>query len=105
MCKATVYFQGVSVSASVYTLVAISIDRFYGIYYPFNNGFSQVVRRSVIIFIWFFSFSIALPWVLFFDLVAIADGGVDGVTGENTTILVSQLIRLMLMLLTYCCCS
>ena len=61
--------------------------RFYGIYYPFNNGFSQVVRRTVIIFIWFLSFTIAIPWILFFDLVAISDGFSD--SGENHTILVS----------------
>ncbi|UXI21075.1 Mechanosensory protein 2 [Sarcoptes scabiei] len=44
VCKAVTYLQGVSVSASIYTLVAISIDRFYGIHQPFQNGFSQLAR-------------------------------------------------------------
>ncbi|CAG2166839.1 unnamed protein product, partial [Oppiella nova] len=44
---------------------------FYGIYYPFNNGFSVCVRRTTIFFIWFISFIVALPWIVYFDLVPI----------------------------------
>ncbi|OTF73909.1 hypothetical protein BLA29_002224, partial [Euroglyphus maynei] len=41
---------------------------FYGIYYPFNNGFSHLVRRYVIVFIWLFSLTISSPWLIFFDV-------------------------------------
>nr|XP_046915086.1 LOW QUALITY PROTEIN: melanopsin-like [Dermatophagoides farinae] len=71
VCKAVPFLQGVAVTASIYTLVAISIDRFYGIYYPFNNGFSPLVRRYVIVFIWLFSFSLSSPWLIFFDVYTV----------------------------------
>ncbi|KAI1292186.1 Neuropeptide FF receptor 2 [Halotydeus destructor] len=68
MCKAVSYLQGVAVSASINTLVAVSADRFLAICYPLKCQMSRKSARRVIIVIWLFSLTIAFPWVLYFTL-------------------------------------
>ncbi|KAH9419350.1 Neuropeptide FF receptor 2 [Dermatophagoides pteronyssinus] len=60
VCKAVPFLQGVAVTASIYSLVAISIDR-------------PLVRRYVVAFIWIFSLIISSPWLIFFDVHTIDD--------------------------------
>jgi len=38
MCKAVAYIQGVSVAASVYSLVAVSLDRYVLLLPPFTSA-------------------------------------------------------------------
>ncbi|XP_013789630.1 neuropeptide SIFamide receptor-like, partial [Limulus polyphemus] len=68
MCKAVSYLQGVSVSASVNTLVAISLERFLAICYPMKGQITTRVARNVIVLIWTFSLLISLPWAVHFSL-------------------------------------
>ncbi|XP_053211725.1 neuropeptide SIFamide receptor-like [Panonychus citri] len=68
MCKAVSYLQGVAVSASINTLVAVSVDRFLAICYPLKCQMSRKCARRMIIIIWLFSLAVAFPWALYFTL-------------------------------------
>ncbi|KAA0192441.1 hypothetical protein HAZT_HAZT007905, partial [Hyalella azteca] len=67
-CKAVAYLQGVSVSASINTLVAISVDRALAICSPMRCQFTSRTCRGIILVIWTFSLVITLPWAIFFKL-------------------------------------
>ncbi|XP_014479466.1 PREDICTED: neuropeptide FF receptor 2-like [Dinoponera quadriceps] len=71
MCKAVTYIQGVSVAASVYSLVAVSLDRFLAIWWPLKCQITKRRARVMIVVIWFIALTMTSPWLLFFDLVAI----------------------------------
>lgn len=71
MCKAVAYIQGVSVAASVYSLVAVSLDRFLAIWWPLKCQITKRRARMIIVVIWFIALTTTSPWLLFFDLVAI----------------------------------
>ncbi|KAF4108419.1 hypothetical protein G5714_011178 [Onychostoma macrolepis] len=60
-CTLSNMIQGMSVSASVFTLVAIAVDRFMGIVYPFHHRLRPVTALFAIIFIWLLSFAIIFP--------------------------------------------
>ncbi|XP_045114174.1 neuropeptide SIFamide receptor-like isoform X1 [Portunus trituberculatus] len=68
VCKAMSYLQGVSVSASINTLVAISVDRALAICYPMRCQITSRTCRSIILVIWVFSLTITLPWAIYFTL-------------------------------------
>ncbi|UXI21017.1 low-density lipoprotein receptor, partial [Sarcoptes scabiei] len=86
VCKAVPYLQGVSVNASVYTLVAISIDRFYAIYYPLNKKCSTAICWITIAMIWLFSLLISFPWLVYFDVITVnlSDYSAGGGMMSNT---------------------
>ncbi|XP_072395451.1 neuropeptide SIFamide receptor-like [Diabrotica undecimpunctata] len=71
MCKTVPYIQGVSVAASVYSLVAVSLDRFLAIWWPLKCQITKRRARIIIIFIWFVALTTTIPWAIFFDLVVI----------------------------------
>ncbi|XP_070160729.1 SIFamide receptor [Polyergus mexicanus] len=71
MCKAVAYIQGVSVAASVYSLVAVSLDRFLAIWWPLKCQITKRRARMMIVVIWFIALTMTSPWLLFFDLVSI----------------------------------
>ncbi|XP_015372967.1 PREDICTED: neuropeptide FF receptor 2-like [Diuraphis noxia] len=71
MCKIVPYVQGVSVAASVYSLIAVSVDRFLAIWYPLKCQITTRRARYIICVIWLVSTTITIPWALFFDMVAI----------------------------------
>ncbi|OAD60890.1 Neuropeptide FF receptor 2 [Eufriesea mexicana] len=77
MCKAVAYIQGVSVAASVYSLVAVSLDRFLAIWWPLKCQITKRRARMMIVVIWFIALTTTSPWLLFFDLVAIYDDDPD----------------------------
>ncbi|XP_042621295.1 neuropeptide FF receptor 1 like 1 [Cyprinus carpio] len=60
-CTISNLIQGMSVSASVFTLVAIAVDRFMGIVYPFHHRLRPVTAFFAIIFIWLLAFAIIFP--------------------------------------------
>ncbi|ODM90003.1 Neuropeptide FF receptor 2 [Orchesella cincta] len=67
LCKTLPYIQGVTVCASVYSLVAISIERYVTIRLPFRYQITKEKAKKIIIAIWTWSFIVALPWVPYFD--------------------------------------
>ncbi|XP_069705167.1 neuropeptide SIFamide receptor-like [Periplaneta americana] len=74
ICKTVPYLQGVSVSASINTLVAISVERCLAICYPLKWQMTSRACRVVVVIIWTFSLIITLPWAIFFGLHPLEDG-------------------------------
>ncbi|XP_029025886.1 neuropeptide FF receptor 2-like [Betta splendens] len=61
VCKLSGMVQGISVSASVFTLVAIAVDRFRCIVYPFKQKLTIATSKLVIVVIWVLAVSIMCP--------------------------------------------
>uniref|UniRef100_UPI0037E7E8FA neuropeptide FF receptor 2-like n=1 Tax=Semicossyphus pulcher TaxID=241346 RepID=UPI0037E7E8FA len=61
LCKLSGMVQGISVSASVFTLVAIAVDRFRCIVYPFKQKLTIPTSKLIIIIIWVLAVSIMCP--------------------------------------------
>uniref|UniRef100_A0A672FBW2 Neuropeptide FF receptor 2 n=1 Tax=Salarias fasciatus TaxID=181472 RepID=A0A672FBW2_SALFA len=61
LCKLSGMVQGISVSASVFTLVAIAVDRFRCIVYPFKQKLTIATSKLIIIIIWVLAVSIMCP--------------------------------------------
>ncbi|KAK3576321.1 hypothetical protein CHS0354_034016 [Potamilus streckersoni] len=61
LCKTNLFLQLVSVSVSVLTLSAISVERWYAICYPLS--FKSTIKRAriIIILIWIISIGIGIP--------------------------------------------
>uniref|UniRef100_A0A182N4A6 G-protein coupled receptors family 1 profile domain-containing protein n=1 Tax=Anopheles dirus TaxID=7168 RepID=A0A182N4A6_9DIPT len=79
-CKGVSYLQGVSVSASVNTLMAISIERCFAISFPISGTITTRQYRLIVTIIWFIALSINLPWLFVFTLRPI------GIMGSNAQI-------------------
>lgn len=73
MCKTVPYVQGLSVAASVLSLIAVSIDRFLAICYPMKCQITTRRARVIIMFIWIVALLIPLPWAMYFDLLPISE--------------------------------
>ncbi|KFW11326.1 Neuropeptide FF receptor 2, partial [Fulmarus glacialis] len=61
VCKMSGMVQGISVSASVFTLVAIAIDRFRCIVYPFKQKLTISTAVAIIAVIWILAVAIMCP--------------------------------------------
>ncbi|XP_050403601.1 allatostatin-A receptor [Patella vulgata] len=63
LCKAVVYLQNVSAICSVFTLTAISLERYYAILHPLRAKYVCTVGRArkAIIVLWFISIVLAIP--------------------------------------------
>lgn len=83
ICKLVPYFQGVSVNASINTLMAISVERCLSICYPMNPVGKGVCKRVVAI-IWIISLTITMPWAIYFDLQPMEEGSDNQVTFQLT---------------------
>lgn len=70
MCKAVAYVQGVSVAASVYSLAAVSLERYLAICYPFLCQITRARAKLVIVLIWMAAIIIPIPWAVYFQLSA-----------------------------------
>uniref|UniRef100_A0A3B1JFT2 Neuropeptide FF receptor 1 n=1 Tax=Astyanax mexicanus TaxID=7994 RepID=A0A3B1JFT2_ASTMX len=64
MCKLSGLVQGTSVCASVFTLVAIAVDRFRCIVYPFKPKLTLLVAKATIGLIWLLALVIMFPSAL-----------------------------------------
>ncbi|NP_001082858.2 neuropeptide FF receptor 1 like 3 [Danio rerio] len=64
VCKLSGLVQGMSVSASVFTLVAIAVDRFRCIVYPFKPKLTLFIAKVSIGTIWLLALTIMFPSVL-----------------------------------------
>ncbi|XP_021360081.1 neuropeptide SIFamide receptor-like [Mizuhopecten yessoensis] len=67
-CRVTPYLQGVSVSASVNTLVAIAVDRYLAICRTLEFKLESKTCKSIIVCIWVVSLAIMVPWAVFYDI-------------------------------------
>lgn len=67
-CKFVSYSQGVSVSASVNTLMAISIERCAAISFPLSGIMTPRQYKVVVSIIWLIALTINLPWLFVFTL-------------------------------------
>ncbi|XP_020777486.1 neuropeptide FF receptor 2-like [Boleophthalmus pectinirostris] len=61
VCKLSGMVQGISVSASVFTLVAIAVDRFRCIVYPFKQKLTIATSKMIIAIIWVLAVFIMCP--------------------------------------------
>ncbi|KAL8206614.1 UNVERIFIED_CONTAM: Neuropeptide FF receptor 2 [Gekko kuhli] len=61
VCKMNGMIQGISVSASVFTLVAIAVDRFRSIVYPFKQKLTISTAVVIIVVIWVLAVAIMCP--------------------------------------------
>uniref|UniRef100_A0A671YAW2 Neuropeptide FF receptor 1 n=1 Tax=Sparus aurata TaxID=8175 RepID=A0A671YAW2_SPAAU len=61
VCKMSGFVQGVSVSASVFTLVAIAVERFRVIVYPLQPKPTVFVAKAAILLIWVLAVLIMCP--------------------------------------------
>ncbi|XP_025053859.1 neuropeptide FF receptor 2 [Alligator sinensis] len=61
VCKMSGMVQGISVSASVFTLVAIAVDRFRSIVYPFKQKLTISTAVVIIVVIWVLAIAIMCP--------------------------------------------
>ncbi|KAF1570532.1 UNVERIFIED_CONTAM: Neuropeptide FF receptor 2, partial [Eudyptes pachyrhynchus] len=61
VCKMSGTVQGISVSASVFTLVAIAVDRFRCVVYPFKQKLTISTAVAVIAVIWVLAVAIMCP--------------------------------------------
>ncbi|XP_030562788.1 neuropeptide SIFamide receptor isoform X1 [Drosophila novamexicana] len=83
MCKFVPYIQGVSVAASVYSLIAVSLDRFIAIWWPLKQ-MTKRRARIMIIGIWVIALVTTIPWLLFFDLVPAEEVFSDALVSSYT---------------------
>lgn len=67
MCKFVAYVQGVSVSASVNSLVAVSLDRFLAIWFPLRLQITTPRARAIIVLIWIMAVCSAVPYLVYFE--------------------------------------
>ena len=67
ICKLVPYVQGVSVCASVYTLVAVAVERYYSVCRPWKRYISTRRCRKIIGCIWIAAALLTSPWILVFQ--------------------------------------
>uniref|UniRef100_A0A674AP92 Neuropeptide FF receptor 1 n=1 Tax=Salmo trutta TaxID=8032 RepID=A0A674AP92_SALTR len=73
VCKLSGLVQGMSVAASVFTLVAIAVDRFRCIVYPFQPKLTLLVAKATIAMIWVLAVVIMCPSAAALTVEEVAD--------------------------------
>ena len=66
-CKALFYVIPVSIAATVLTMLVISIDRFYAVFYPLKDKLFRQPRVFSTI-VWILSIALMIPYVLIFQV-------------------------------------
>ncbi|XP_035670111.1 neuropeptide FF receptor 2-like [Branchiostoma floridae] len=65
MCRLVPFMQTTSVIASVFTLLAIAVDRFYAVVLPTKPKLSVSQMVKAVTTIWVFALSVSLPLIIF----------------------------------------
>ncbi|XP_053125799.1 neuropeptide FF receptor 1-like [Hemicordylus capensis] len=73
ICKMSGLVQGMSVASSVFTLVAIAVDRFRCIVYPFKSKLSLFQVVNTIVVIWVLAISIMCPSAVMLTVAQLED--------------------------------
>ena len=68
LCKLTAFFQDISTAVSVQSLVAISVERFYAVWFPLKAIRMKPRVKYVISLIWFTSLLIHVPYLYGFRI-------------------------------------
>lgn len=64
-----------SVDVSIYTLVAVSLDRYHVMLHPLKPKLSSKSALLIFIIIWFIAFGSSVPILFFYNVYFIADYG------------------------------
>ena len=80
ICKLLPYLQGVSVCASVYSLVAVAVERCRTVTVPLQQRLTVQSCRKIIAIIWIAAALITAPWLFVFQQ--------HSVIGENFLVIV-----------------
>ena len=72
LCKLTAFLQDISTAVSVQSLVAISVDRFYAVWFPLKAARTKPRMKCVISVIWLTSALIHLPYLYAFKIVTVS---------------------------------
>ncbi|XP_060106939.1 neuropeptide FF receptor 1-like [Heteronotia binoei] len=73
ICKMSGLVQGMSVSSSVFTLVAIAVDRFRCIVYPFKSKLTLFQALNTIAIIWVLAITIMCPSAVMLTVAQLED--------------------------------
>jgi hypothetical protein len=112
LCKIAPFASTLSVNVSIFTLVAISIDRYFVILYPFNEKLTMKQCYLILIFIWLLS--VMLGMTKLFNFNADFDLNINVlVCGPNYLVIhkydtiflliIQYIIPFILILFTYTC--
>jgi len=66
LCPFCPFFQNLSVNASIFTLMAIAVDRYRAIIYPLKSHTSKYRTKVTIIIVWIVSTGLAVPMAFAF---------------------------------------
>ncbi|XP_041988935.1 tachykinin-like peptides receptor 86C isoform X2 [Aricia agestis] len=69
-CTASNFTANLTVSAGVFTLVAITVDRYVAIVRPLQHRLSRRIARAALLTVWVASASLALPSLLYSDTLS-----------------------------------
>ena len=76
LCKLTAFLQDISTAVSVKSLVAISVDRFYAVWFPLKAARTKPRMKCVISLIWLTSALIHQPYLYAFKIVTVSGDNV-----------------------------
>ncbi|XP_076330410.1 cholecystokinin receptor-like [Tachypleus tridentatus] len=98
MCRLIPYFQAVSVSVNAWTLVAMSVERYYAICHPLKSREWQTLSHAnrMILIVWIGSLLFMLPVSLLSELQPIRDSGKYKCRESWPTVTTERLFNILL---------
>ncbi|XP_017781116.1 PREDICTED: tachykinin-like peptides receptor 86C, partial [Nicrophorus vespilloides] len=105
-CTANNFIANMTVAASVFTLTAISCDRYLAIVHPLKPRMSKVFSIFVIFLIWIFSMLLAIPCLLYSTTVTYRGKRTACILiwpdGQPTISQMDFLYQVIFLVITYC---
>ena len=88
LCATVHFLQYSSMAASVWTLVAVSLDRFFAVAYPLQTEHLRKPRFALLLcfFIWIVSFLLSAPTLFVFKVATINIGGYRRLKNDSASI-------------------
>ncbi|KAF2367701.1 G protein-coupled receptor rhodopsin-like [Trinorchestia longiramus] len=74
-CKFNQFVAILSICASVFTLMAISFDRYWAIIYPLRTRIGLRATLLIVLWIWLASVAVSLPYAIFFTTETLDERG------------------------------